>query len=239
MVGEILKKAREKSGKDIREISEILKIRYAYLMAIEEEDFGKLPTEVYVKGYLREYAELLNINPEEVINAYNQEFPPVKDEKTEIIEKKETDKRKHRYLPIFIALIVIGLFTFILLPREKTEMLYPPIEIEKETLPQPPEPKIEPPQLPVENKSEVKDLKEKKNLHVLEIFAEDTTWLLVDIDNTITKDVILRPGDSVRWEAKSGFSIKIGNAGGVKLVFNGKEIEKLGKKGQVITIRLP
>jgi hypothetical protein len=40
-------------------------------------------------------------------------------------------------------------------------------------------------------------------------------------------------------QAKTGFSLKIGNAGGVNLIFDGKEIGKLGEKGQVVNLTLP
>ncbi|MFZ6017133.1 MAG: helix-turn-helix domain-containing protein [Nitrospirota bacterium] len=73
MVGEILKKRREESGQDLREIAKTLKIRYDYLKAIEDENFEKLPVEVYIRGYIREYAKILNINPEAAIKAYTQQ----------------------------------------------------------------------------------------------------------------------------------------------------------------------
>ena len=41
---------------------------------------------------------------------------------------------------------------------------------------------------------------------------------------------INKPGTRAKWTARSGFSLKIGNAGGIKLLFDGKEIGPLGKK---------
>ncbi|MFZ6017132.1 MAG: DUF4115 domain-containing protein [Nitrospirota bacterium] len=75
--------------------------------------------------------------------------------------------------------------------------------------------------------------------HVLEVFAIDVTWLRVNIDGTMSKEVLLKPGESVKWYAKNGFSLKIGNAGGVRLIFDRKEIGKLGEKGQVTRLNLP
>ena len=49
----------------------------------------------------------------------------------------------------------------------------------------------------------------------------------------------MKPGDSVRWHARNGFFLKIGNAGGIKLVLNGKEVGKLGEEGEVVKINLP
>jgi len=76
-------------------------------------------------------------------------------------------------------------------------------------------------------------------LHTLELIAEDTTWIIVNIDDRESKEVLLNKGDRIKWSAKNVFSLKIGNAGGIKLIFDGKEIESLGEKGQVIRLKFP
>ncbi|MEW6002986.1 MAG: RodZ domain-containing protein [Nitrospirota bacterium] len=76
-------------------------------------------------------------------------------------------------------------------------------------------------------------------LHTLELIATDMTWLSVNIDDKGTKDILLKPGERIKWTAKKGFSLKIGNAAGIKLLFDGKEVGRLGEKGQVVKLRLP
>ncbi len=49
--------------------------------------------------------------------------------------------------------------------------------------------------------------------HTLDISAIDTTWLLVQIDDTEAKDMLLNQGESLKLSAKQGFSLKIVNAG--------------------------
>jgi cytoskeletal protein RodZ len=56
-----LKQARLDSGKTLEEISDSLKIRKQYLLALEEGDFQSMPAAVYVKGYLKLYANYLGI----------------------------------------------------------------------------------------------------------------------------------------------------------------------------------
>ncbi|MFO0754309.1 MAG: DUF4115 domain-containing protein [Thermodesulfovibrionales bacterium] len=68
----VLKKRREELGKDINEIAEITRIKRSYLRAIEEDDFEKLPVEVYTKGYIREYAEFLAIPMEQAFEPYER-----------------------------------------------------------------------------------------------------------------------------------------------------------------------
>jgi len=223
LVGDILRKKREELGQDLLEISRTLKISYTYLRAIEDETFEKLPEEVYVKGYIRKYAEILNIDPEIVIQAYNQQVSPPQAENKEALEK-DALKRKRSKLKLLLTPLLLLLFvitvTFILFPssprKKEISISPPPAEIEKENI-----------------------LKKEDTPHILKVFAIDTTWLLIAVDNVTTKDLILKPGESIELQAKTGFSLKIGNAGGVKLIFDGKEMGKPGGKGQVVNLNLP
>jgi len=79
----------------------------------------------------------------------------------------------------------------------------------------------------------------KDILHTLELIANEETWIFVTIDEKESKERLLKPGTRAKWTARSGFSLKIGNAGGIKLLFDGKEIGPLGEKGKVVKLRLP
>lgn len=76
--------------------------------------------------------------------------------------------------------------------------------------------------------------------HSLRIEATEPTWIRVVIDNQQHKDVLLKPGEKVEWTAKGGFNLTVGNAGGIRLTLNGKELPPLGKSGQVLrNVQLP
>lgn len=271
MVGEILKKAREESGKDLKAISQILKIRYDYLHAIEEGDFKQLPEEVYIKGYIREYAEFLHIDPETALQVYVKQKSHSKDEKTEITVTTPGGNKnfKAKHVIILLLLIILGLILIFILPssKEERESSQTPFKTENIILP----PKIGPAEVtpvPLETKKEgslaekkeevltppedtIKDaaiskehageniVKTSVTSHVLKVTATDTVWLLVTIDKTSKKEMLLKPGETVTFQAKEDFSLKVGNAGGLEVVFDGKTIGKLGKQGQVINLTLP
>jgi len=90
-----------------------------------------------------------------------------------------------------------------------------------------------------EIKMQGKEKAQAEILHTLEFIAVDMTWIFVTIDEKESKDMILRPGDHIKLFAKKGVLLKIGNAGGVKLIFDGKEIGPLGEKGKVKILKLP
>ncbi|OGW40868.1 MAG: hypothetical protein A2Y97_14190 [Nitrospirae bacterium RBG_13_39_12] len=253
MVGDILRKKREELGLDLKDISKTLRISYTYLKAIEDEAFEKLPEEVYVKGYIREYAEMLKIDPETPIKAYIQKISPPNPEPKGVSEKKtEREKKSNvRYflIPLILAVLLITaayiLFTD---SSDKKELPQTASEAEKETVASDvetgeiPAPVAEPVnELPPAPSGPAKDTvsKPSKSQHVLEVIADDETWLLVTIDETTSKEMMMQPDESIKFNAEKGFSLTIGNARGVTLIFDGKEIDTLGKKGQVVKLKLP
>ena len=70
--GNILKQIRERMGIDLKTISAKTKINVKILEWIEEENGEKLPTLVYLKGFLRGYAQSLGLDPQKVIEEYLQ-----------------------------------------------------------------------------------------------------------------------------------------------------------------------
>jgi cytoskeletal protein RodZ len=70
--GQTLKRIREKFGMDLKTVSSQTKITPRILEWIEEEALEKLPPEVYLKGFLRAYAQCLGLVPEKVIEGYLQ-----------------------------------------------------------------------------------------------------------------------------------------------------------------------
>jgi cytoskeletal protein RodZ len=72
-VGEMLYAARERKGVDLYRAERDTKIRLKYLEALEDGDYEQLPPPVYTKGFLRNYALYLGLEPEEVINRWREE----------------------------------------------------------------------------------------------------------------------------------------------------------------------
>jgi cytoskeleton protein RodZ len=89
-IGEKLKAARELKGLTHDQISRDIHISRQYLVALEEEDFGAFPGDTYLIGFLKNYADYLGIEPDELVSMYKhmriQEQPiPVE----QLLEKKK------------------------------------------------------------------------------------------------------------------------------------------------------
>ena len=74
---------------------------------------------------------------------------------------------------------------------------------------------------------------------VLHITAKEDTWMKVIVDNQDPKEYNLASGDGLELEASSKFNLLIGNAGGVTLRLNDKEIPVVGKNGEMVNLHLP
>lgn len=72
-LGEKLAKKRIALGYDIKDVEKVIRIRAKYIEAIENGNYDKLPPEVYVKGFIRNYAELLKLDPTKVLRSYEKE----------------------------------------------------------------------------------------------------------------------------------------------------------------------
>ncbi len=73
----------------------------------------------------------------------------------------------------------------------------------------------------------------------LAVEALDIVWIKIRIDNEEPFDVLLRKGERVSWRGNEGFSLLIGNAGGVQLTYNGERLNPAGRQGEVVSIKLP
>lgn len=72
-VGALLRASRLRVGEELREVSDILCIRFLYLEAIEECRYAELPGDTYAVGFIRSYAEHLGLDGDEVVRRYRTE----------------------------------------------------------------------------------------------------------------------------------------------------------------------
>jgi cytoskeleton protein RodZ len=73
-IGSSLREARLRQGIDLVDAEQATKIRTKYLKALEDERFELLPAQTYVKGFLRSYAEFLNLDGQIYVDEYNSRF---------------------------------------------------------------------------------------------------------------------------------------------------------------------
>ncbi|HOG07186.1 MAG: helix-turn-helix domain-containing protein [Syntrophales bacterium] len=73
----------------------------------------------------------------------------------------------------------------------------------------------------------------------LALEARELTWIRITQDQEQPYQILLNPGDRVERVALQGFTLDIGNASGVAVVFQGRSLGELGDPGEVVHLRLP
>ena len=72
-IAQLLRQTRERYGQSLRDVSANLRIRLAYLQAIEEGRFRELPGATYAVGFVRSYAEYLGLDSADIVRRFKGE----------------------------------------------------------------------------------------------------------------------------------------------------------------------
>ncbi|MEA3463979.1 MAG: helix-turn-helix domain-containing protein, partial [Patescibacteria group bacterium] len=113
------RKARQEKKLKLKDIAKKLNINLKYLRALEAGEYKKLPTGIYEKKFLMEYAVYLGLNYNELIKAFTAEKNTVRHQgQKELFSKQVIKKRYFLALPkiiksIIIVIVIIICFTYL------------------------------------------------------------------------------------------------------------------------------
>lgn len=107
--GVMLRDARVAKKLSIEDISKYLRISVKQIQAIEDENFVALPEPVIVKGFLRNYARMLDINPDPILDAYKLNMPELMQPFTlhKSINQPITNKNKRSWVSYVVASVLV------------------------------------------------------------------------------------------------------------------------------------
>src|SRR5215212_4635964 len=103
--------ARERKGVDLVRAERDTKIRVRYLSALERGDYRELPGAVYTKGFLRNYAIYLGLDPEDVVRQWRRERGDQSAQEAVIVPPRPIAEPA-RPLTFSPSIIVAALMTF-------------------------------------------------------------------------------------------------------------------------------
>jgi len=252
-IGQMLRSSREEKGLTFDDVSNALFIRKRVIGAIESGDWSSLPHVVYVKGYVNQYAALLNITDlvEAELLSVEKEAPleaqeaPVAPRKD--LAPKGWGAKKKLAAATALGAVVVGFLIFQNVPKgayvtpptqsvrssyrtvsaDSTDSKVQPVGASANTV------SLEPASVASEQGESV--VSEPKKLTIA---CQEKTWVRIIIDGLEQKEFTLNPEEVVMLSAKENFDLLIGNAGGVKLFYNGKDTGFTGEYGEVKHISL-
>lgn len=119
-IGKKLQKARQAKGYTLDDLQQITKIQKRYLIAIEDEKFDELPGDFYVRAFVKQYADTVGLDGNELLREYDDDLPEAKtaeysDHISQAVETRASQRKTvsnsvskaRQYLPTVIIACVI------------------------------------------------------------------------------------------------------------------------------------
>ncbi|MGB9612185.1 MAG: helix-turn-helix domain-containing protein, partial [Bryobacteraceae bacterium] len=255
-----LREEREKRGLSIDELARQTRIHARYFEAIERDDIASLPGGFFYRSFLRQYARLLGI-PEEVYQpeierslAEEAGRPYTVPERHIDVPPLPTPKGSRREEVVWWAVRAGGLLLtvaactglYIGWERWKHSQAVPAAaQQQAPTAAQPSPMPATAPAAPVLSPQQTQETALAPASAVAAVAgspvrvvvrASELTWVGVWQGRKFLFGDLMRPGEVRGFGGDDVLRLKIGNAGGVRLEWNGKEMAPIGPRGQVRTI---
>jgi cytoskeleton protein RodZ len=256
-LGERFRAAREARGLTLSDVAEQIRIRSVYLAAIEDENWTAIGAAVYVRGFLRTYARFLGLDPEETVAVFNQAAsaspPPTQATPTTSFRADMAAPVRQLSGLIWVASAVAVILIAFLVYNEATwhQRQKPVTTADSSTAaaasvaatgPVPASPSALPSDSPLGAQSTVPSSSPSPAAsgstppggpHTLEVRLTAASWLRVTVDGNVSMVGTFPAGTDRLFRGKNA-TLRIGNAGGVEIVVDGKSRGTLGATGAVV-----
>jgi cytoskeletal protein RodZ len=216
------------------------------LSALERGDVKQLPAPAFTRGFIRAYSTHLGIDADEKVNAYLSDLTG---EPHDGLASKRARPRSRFWrgrrgnagmMVAFVGgvLLVLG---FIANPQRRererpTAKIVPPravaVAFKNVAISNEPTPLLQSESAPV-RKSSASASASVAPISLKLDFEEDC-WAKIDADGTTVLNAFVRRGETRSLEAKAGFRVTLGNAGGVRVSVDGRALDRLGAAGEVV-----
>jgi cytoskeleton protein RodZ len=262
---EELKSVRESKAISIQQIATKTRIDPKFLHAIEDADFDIMP-DLYMRAFIKEYSSALNLDQAVVIQQYDNAKSNKQNEKllvvSEIEQKVEGKIESEPAAEVFasseeqlqasnspveaerisntqlnfivgglVVIVALLIIYFAFIRNSSTEIITE---------------KSEQDQIGNARRFEVENPNTSQNPTIaqppvpdslrLTVTTSDRVWVKVSTDGKIVQQGSVLPNSKLNYASLKSFSVTVGNAGVVKIFFNNKPVENIGKGGEIRNI---
>ena len=256
MIGDTLRKERERQKLSIHDVEQGTSIRAVYIEALENGNYDNLPGEGYAKGFVKNYANFLNLDAEKLSKEFSAEISPqvievvdgvpVAEEEIIVPENPKTEKLKITELKepnvkvvhrndssssgnsmIIAAVILIALFAGgAWFYLKNSSDNVANVNPPQQTEVQPAAENQQTATNPVSAAVPV------EGVNIQATFSGDC-WTRVFVDGAFVYEGVPTAGQVLNWQGVEGVTIRVGNAGAIDIVMNGQPYGTLGAIGEV------
>lgn len=237
-LGARLRQCRNAQDLPLEEVAARTKIQTRLLNAIEEGRLDQLPEPVYIKGFIKQFAEALGLNGSEFASSFptGSGLPLLRRHSW-----KHTPTAQLRPIHLYglYVLLVIGAVNGLsfLVRRSAIPVAYRNDYPQQQFQQLPPVNTL--PGMNNEQKSggdKVKEVSQRdstgKSVQV-GVTLKAQSWIRVVVDGRLEFEGVLPEGTQRTWAADEKLSVRAGNAGGVMVEFNNKNAQQMGAPGEV------
>ena len=236
-LGSMISKARIDARLSVEDLSAATNIRGALLRQMEANDFSQCGGETYARGHIRNIAQRLGVDPQIFLTVFEEEHMQadrsMKDLLVETNAMKQPEEVRKVSWKILATISVSSLFVVGLVQIIVSNTSSPEIPAPISSVTASPSTSATPEASP----SDEATLSTGTGVEAVITATRAKSWLFVSdaSGRTLFSGQISR-GTTKTFTTDVSLNIKIGNAGGVDLVVNGKKIDSVGADGEVVSL---
>ena len=239
-LGSMITQARKSAGLSIDDLSASTNIRSSLLREMESDSFHNCGGETYARGHIRNIATKLGVDPLIFIAAFEEEQMhtdrSMKDllvENSVMRQPEEARKVSWKVLATIsvASFFVVGLAQIIISNTATVEIPAPIASTTPSESASPSTEATEP------TPTEEATVSTGTGVQLIISAERAKSWLFVSdaSGRTLFSGQISR-GTTKTFNTDVSLNVKIGNAGGVDLTVNGKEVDSIGADGEVVSV---
>ncbi|HEX7929097.1 MAG TPA: RodZ domain-containing protein [bacterium] len=251
-IGRRLRAARESQGLTVQDVATRTRIHSAYLEKIEAGVTEGLPALTFVRGFMRNYIQTLAIDDHSLVEAVQElgavppAAPPPQPLRAATTEKllgMETERTNWTKWLLIGALVILVFWVGYLIVRVSTSDSTPASTTETTPAPAPgatpapapatPAPAPTPTPAPAANPRPGASTEPRANLRLTVRGLEDT-WVRLSLDRQNAVDVLVRPAESLTFDANDEIKLTVGKSQGVSVYLNGLEVALPAEKNRLV-----
>jgi cytoskeletal protein RodZ len=226
-IGQRLRAAREARGLSVAAVSSQTRIRAAYLQALEDEQFDRLPGGVYARGYLRAYARALGLDPDELLatspHLFSGPAPPLVGPVQADVPIRPARRPSPLRRVVLTVLVIVTATAGVLgyIGYQQLRQFQAPVPLPDDQRAEPASPPPAPAPAPPPPPATVPPPRGP----VVEVVGTGVSWLRVVADGEQVFAGFVRAGDRRVWAAQRTLTVRVGNAPAVTVLLHGRPVQ--------------
>lgn len=238
-LGQFLREARESVGLSIDELAEVTSIRAGLLKEIESNNFIHCGGDTYARGHLRNIAAKISVDPQTLINLYNEEHSTESRKIHDMLVENNVAKiptERKSVSPKSLAIASVAVLAAIaigqiVISNSKTTVI-PTVTVSESATPTPSPSVSSEPTQPATTESAAPAMTGEMKLTISATRGNSNIDVVVDGKHLFKGPMF--QGDTKSFSAPTSISIYLSNAGDLDLTLNGEKLAPLGMRNQEI-----